>query len=404
MIVFGFEDSLAPSERSAVELTSINRDVVAGIVKKYLEPSFQCNVESVRSSIGNTHPIIIIPSHGSAPICAKAGGPVVDGKTKGIVVGTYYIRKAGPESERIMTSVEWAPVIRRCTLHERAGLLTAITAAIRGDSGMPDVEKVDELRQWHDAAFVHFGKEAEKYGASPNLAKRNVQFSYSILRGDGQKLDPMDLKETLLLQINNEVKDRARTGWSMIYPFNPKELAPYFTIDANSGEGQEDFIECNLLRRAQRMEFASDMWRVSASGKVTIIRPFWEDDSEVDRQRGREPGTAFNPKDQVRAVAEIVRHAQSFAEKFDMPVLVDFLCEWRGLAGRSIHDPFGYYSMPGEAMVDGRRVSKEVPVGALASSWPETVTDLISPVVRLFNSSFRVTPEWVKGQAASWLR
>jgi Putative DNA-binding domain len=404
MIVFGFNDDLTPSGDNPFDNAIINRDTVSAIVKKYLEPTFQCDVEQVKSRAGKVHPVVVVPSHGSAPICAKAGGPEVGGKPKGIVIGNYYVRKPGPESERIMTSAEWVPVIRRCALHERAGLLAAIEAAIQGTSLVPDPDKTDELKTWHDAAYVKFKADVEKYNAPATFAARNVQFSYSILRGDGQRLDPQELRETLLMQIHNEVMDRVRTGWSMMYPFSPAEISPYFTVDEKSGEGQEDFIECSLLRKADRMEFASDMWRVTPSGKVTIIRPYWEDDSDWNRKNGSEPGTSFDPKIQVRSVAEFVRHSQAFAEKFDVPVLVNFLCEWRGLSGRSIRSAFGYYSIEGAATADGRKISKEVPIAALANSWPEIVSDIVAPVVRLFNSSFRVNPEWIKGQAPSWLR
>jgi hypothetical protein len=109
-----------------------SRDLISSIVKKYLEPTFQCDVRHVQSSAGNTHPIIVVPPHGAVSICAKANGPIVDGKTYGIVQGVHYTRKTGPASERIQTAAEWAPIIRRCTMHERAAIFNALDAALRG--------------------------------------------------------------------------------------------------------------------------------------------------------------------------------------------------------------------------------------------------------------------------------
>jgi hypothetical protein len=44
---------------------------------------------------------------------------VIDGKPRGITQGVHYTRKPGPESAPILTASEWAPIIRRCVMHER---------------------------------------------------------------------------------------------------------------------------------------------------------------------------------------------------------------------------------------------------------------------------------------------
>ncbi len=336
----------------------------------------------------------------------RRGGAEVDGKVRGISVGTYYTRKPGPESERVMNAAEWAPIIRRCALHERAAILTAIEVAISG----PQITTLDsnrelELKRWHEAAFNQFKVDiSTAVGAPTELATRNIQFTYSILRGDGQRLDPILLKNAILLQINNEVQDRVRTGWSMMYPFTRPEIAPRFVVDETSGEGQNDFIECALLRADGRLEYSNDLWRVSTSGKVSLVRSYWEDSADWGSKFGILPGATFNPAEHVLAVAEIVRHAQAFAERFDAPINVTFLCEWRGLKGRTIAAPSAYYSVGGLALADGRKTMKEVAVAALPTSWADVVSDLTAPVVRMFNSSFQVTPSWVTGQAPKWLR
>src|ERR1019366_5965902 len=248
MIIFGFNDDLAITMPSPFVEGIIARDSVVGIVKKYLEPTLHCHVELLHSSKGTTHPIIIVPSHENVPICSKAGGPIVEGKPRGIVVGTYYTRKPGPESERILSAAEWSPIIRRCALHERTNILTAIEASIRGETEPQGQDKSQALANWHNSAFTRFKKAVQQYEAPEILTQWNVQFSYSILRGDGQTLDPVVLKDTILLQVHNEVMDRVRTGWSMFYPFTRAEIAPYFNVDEQSGEGDGDFIECLLLR------------------------------------------------------------------------------------------------------------------------------------------------------------
>src|SRR6266571_1355792 len=73
----------------------------------------------------------------------------------GIVKGTYYLRKPGPASEPIFTSGEWTPVIRRCAMHERAAILGAVDAALRGTTTTAPDEPVI-LQRWHDAAHGAF--------------------------------------------------------------------------------------------------------------------------------------------------------------------------------------------------------------------------------------------------------
>ncbi|EHS52848.1 hypothetical protein PDO_4542 [Rhizobium sp. PDO1-076] len=87
VIIFGFNDDLNPT--GGGDDVAVDRDVVSSIVKKYLEPPLQCDVRMVTSAKGQVHPLIVVPGHGAAPICARAGGPEDRGKPVGIVKGTY---------------------------------------------------------------------------------------------------------------------------------------------------------------------------------------------------------------------------------------------------------------------------------------------------------------------------
>lgn len=188
-VVFGIDDQMNYAGINRDPNTQIDRELVASIVKRYLEPTFQCNVYEVRSTLGNGHPVIFVPPHSAFPISAKADGPKIDGKVKGISRGTYYTTKAGPESAAILNPVEWAPIIRRCVLHERSALLGALDVTLSSSGGNPfsgpnERALLDELRAWHDAARAKFLQEAEKSARSseaevpPELARRYYQFSY----------------------------------------------------------------------------------------------------------------------------------------------------------------------------------------------------------------------------------
>jgi predicted HTH transcriptional regulator len=104
-LVFGFDDDLTRAVET--EFSNIDRDAVAGIVKYYLDPPFQCEVRVVAGQSGARHTIVVVPSHGSVPICARRDGPQdAKGRPQGIVSGAYYIRKPGPASEQIVAPSE----------------------------------------------------------------------------------------------------------------------------------------------------------------------------------------------------------------------------------------------------------------------------------------------------------
>ena len=93
-LVFGFEDDLTREQKRPPSLDSYNRDTFTAIIKRYLTPTFQCEVLIVLAGNGEEFPVIRVPGHGRVPISAKADGPNNDkGRIQGIVAGTYYIRK-----------------------------------------------------------------------------------------------------------------------------------------------------------------------------------------------------------------------------------------------------------------------------------------------------------------------
>ena len=400
-IVFGFTDTMQFPGPNPFPKVTYDRDLIASIVKKYLDPTFQCDVHIIKSASGHDHPVVIVPPHGAVPICAKASGPDVDGRTKGIIQGTYYTRKAGPESARIQTPDEWAPIIRRCAMHERSAILGAIDATLRGAS-IP-ASPGEALKTWHDAAHAVFLKDIAEHKALSARARCHFQLSYAIERGDGQELDSNKLIE-ILCQVNREVNDIGSNIWNMFYPYTREEIKPSFTTDPTSGLGEHDFLECSLLRDSKPYTLSIDMWRVSRDGKATFIDEYWEDDAALNRQFNLKVGTWFSPNMLVRTLAEFVRHARGLSERFEAPTTLSFRCEWHGLTSRHIGDPWALWHDYVAARGDHRVATGAWPVSTLASGWAEIVADLAAPLMRLFTTDFVITPEWVRGQLPTWQR
>jgi hypothetical protein len=400
-IVFGITNAMQFAGPNPFPSPRCDRDLIASIVKKYLEPTFQCDVREVVSSAGNTHPIVIVPPHGAVPICAKASGPTVNNKTAGIVQGVHYTRKPGPESERIQTAAEWAPIIRRCATHDRAAIFGALDAALRG-SGQVSPTVSDALKQWHEAAHAAFLKDAAAQPSCANLAKWHWQVSYAIERSDGQILEVNSLSE-ILRQVHREVFDTVNSGWNMLDPQGVIDVRPSFQTDASSGLGETEFLEFSALRSAKGVSIA-DLWRASPDGKVTTVRDYWED--TFSPNSGMAPGTFLSPNWMTRSLAEIVRHARAFTERFENPVSVSFRCEWHGLKGRILHSPGALWSVRWRDSSGGdHKVSASTfPVTMLDNGLPEIVSKLIAPLMRAFTTDQLIDPGWVQGQRKTWLR
>ena len=74
-LIFGFKDDLSHDQNRPSLLTNYNRNVFSGIVKRYLTPTFQCEVTLVRNKNSNEFPVIRVPGHGREPIAARINGP-----------------------------------------------------------------------------------------------------------------------------------------------------------------------------------------------------------------------------------------------------------------------------------------------------------------------------------------
>jgi hypothetical protein len=393
-IVFGFKDDMTVS--SAIPTANdISRDTVASVVRRYLDPVFQCEVHMVASSAGEIHPVILVPSHGNAPICAKASGPEKNGRPTGIVQGTYYIRKAGPCSEPIISHAEWQPVIRRCALHDRSAILSAIAGAIEPPTQEDGLEK--KLESWHASTRLAFDARLASKRTPIEVGSNNIQLSYMIETDDQEHLATNHFDRTLM-EISNEVRDLVTSGWSMLYIFGQNELHPYWKSDKTAGT-DEDFLECSLVDQ-DTIGGSADFWRASPDGKVSLIRDHWED-SPLDNRPGHQPYTRLDPQLLIRSIAEIVRHARAFAGRFKSPVRIAFRCEWRGLQGRRVQS-FRGYVFGRDAKTNERSSHGVWSVLELNQHWERAVGVLAGPMARTFGLEDWLSEEKIATLSKTW--
>jgi hypothetical protein len=398
-IVVGFDDDLKPT----AELPPVfGRDDVASVVKVYLDPTFQCDIRLARSSAGRDYPVIVVPAHGAAPICAKANGPDSDGKIQGVRRGAYYIRKAGPESEAIATSAEWAPVIRRCALFERASILGALDLALRGRGTDGEEMAATRLERWHLAAAKAYAASIQEHGAPvEQLGARYFQFSYSIDPSEGGP--PHDELLEVLEQTEQAVDREVHTGWPLLIVIRDRGGATFRTA-ADVDDGQLEFLETNFIREGSKVQ-ATDLWRVSASGLVTVMRGYLEDSASGQRS-GFRPGVDISPLWLAKNLAEIVTHARVFARSFPNSARVFFRCEWLGLQGRIASDPHRgrWFGLGHPAADDRRLVTRAFSIGEMVASPQDVIYELAGPVIRALGTSGAMNRQWLASEALTWPR
>jgi hypothetical protein len=386
-LIFGFNDDLTRALDRPTDLGHFNRDEFTSIVKRYLTPAFQCEVTLVKASDGLIFPVVRVPPHGAVPIAAKTDGPNdPKGRPQGIVSGSYYIRKPGPESAPIRGPEEWQPIIRRCVLNDRGALLREIASVVQPGSiqGQPAAE--DHLATWHklsDQRYLDLTRKAQDLEWPVAIANNRCQLSYLIVAVDGEAL-PRESTVQILEEVNVQVRGTVWTGWSMFYPFTRPEIAPAWHPEREDGTGA-DVLEGDLLGDGTFDTSLPDYWRFTPDGRATIIRPYREDRPRTVAANGKAAGTWMSPETVIRETTELVTHARLMAERFETATSIAFRCSWLGLAGRQIDDFDGIYWSPGRIAKAGHRTTQgEWSLAALAGNWPTIVADLACPVLSLF--------------------
>jgi hypothetical protein len=403
-VVFGFCDDGSIDPDRPAELSLYSRDTFGSIVGRLLTPAFQCDVQLVQSTAGLHYPVVRVPSHGAAPIGAKADGPHdAKGQPQGIRAGTYYVRKPGPKSEAALGVEDWQPLIRRCVTSDRENLLADITRAIQPRIEPTAVAGSDRLKTWHEESEERWQAVVQRAPALRwlvDLSAHRCQLSYLIVSETGIAISAPELQR-VLEAVNREVRETVWTGWSMFYPFTRPEIAASLHPEFADGSGV-DVLESNLIGNGDFDISLPDYWRYSVDGRATIIRPYREDRQRSVESKGRPAGTWLSPETIIRETTELVTHARIMTERYGGRG-VAFRCTWRGLAGREIDDWNGYWSPGRIARADQRTTTGSWDVSFLVANWHEVVAQLACPVLSLFGLN-GCSAEMVAGMAPRFIR
>ena len=395
-VVFGISDNMTPAGITPAQAGPFDRDRMSSIVKRYLDPALQVEVyEVAASATGTVHPVVWVPSHEAVPVCSRRSGPHDGGRPIGIEQAIHYTRAVGPESVPVTTAEAWAPIIRRCVLRERTALLAGLEQLLRSPGG-PGPESEETLRQCYEAAHKKFLGSVDGDRNAALFKRAHYQFTYRIDVADGQQLGMEGFSDELR-KVGYEVMQLVNTGWSMFQILNDRDLMPRWTVDEDLGE--EEFLECDFAGLRKDHMTTPELWRASPSGMATIVRAYDEDHREYGAGRaGLEAGTWLWPFGMAREIAEVIRHARAFAERFEAPGTVSFRAQWSGLRGRKLGDPrTPFVSMQsGTAIDDGRVLTRTVPVASLTDYWPELTASMLAPILRMFGVGQSVSAQDIR--------
>ena len=262
----------------------------------------------------------------------------------------------------------------------------------------------DALQRWHEAAHRKFLEVVDGDPDADLLKRANYQLSYRIGLAGGEPLGMGGLVDELR-KMGNDVRQFVNSGLPMFEIAYSSDFMPHSTFDPRLGE--DEFLECNPVNADGRHLMLWDFWRVSPVGMGTIVRAYEEDRFHGwSSTAGPAPGTWFWLRGMAREIAEMIRHARAFAERFEAPETLSIRAEWLGLQGRTLGDPENpfVWRRSGTARDDRRVFAKTLPVAGLAEGWPALTAEMLSPVLRLFDVNGSVSAQDVQNWSEKFTR
>lgn len=238
-------------------------EAIAGIVKKFADPAFECLLDfCVDSTTGAELAVVTVEGGLRDIVLSKSGipnGPIQEFRP--------YIRKPGPSSEIPSSLTEWRALFDRCVKARQEELLDSIRAIVQGSSALPAATGPSE-RERQDAFVAAARARWERLtalfpkGSSATLPHGRWSVDLT-LSGD---FPPPDLAA---LRRHLEVASRVdHSGWPPFTFIRREPLAP---------KPVEGCVEAFLAESAGEEADHADFWRVSPEGRAYLIRGYIED-------------------------------------------------------------------------------------------------------------------------------
>ncbi len=348
-IIIGLDETSSELQTPLVRPDSLrcyDQDAINGIVHKFADPPFHCQVHFVaHPDTAADHPVIIVPGGHKVPIRSKAQGS----NNRHVQMNCYYIRRPGPKSETIQTAQEWDHLIGRCLRAQRDDLLENIRALLYGAAqtrSSTDTEDAIQLEKWNEAAVERFNELKATLGPNENPGRYEHgvwTLSYR-LAGDVKKLSLAKFREAI------QQADAHLTGWPTWSVFHQEGLAP---------KPYRGIVEC---------------WLKNTTGQ--------------NQYYSAEPGKFFDPFIPVWRIGECLLHAERMATlicEAKPDVIVQ--ATWSGLLGRKLHRRFGSVNtfLYREAREDIVRSTSRFSMETITNGLPEAISEMLQPLYDVFD-------------------
>lgn len=394
-ILIGFAESKGiwiPIEQRPEHLDFYTQDIINGVVERYADPPFHCEVyHEQHPQNGDIFPVIVVPGDHSIPIRAKRDGP----NHQHVRQNTYYIRAAGPSSRPIKSAREWDELIGRCVRAKKEELIGDIKDILLGigpKTGPTSKEEQEKkkLENW----FKDSGERWKALVSNKLSQGKPSHYSlgiWTVAYSIEEKFKSPSLNN--FLEILRKVKGH-ETGWPPWLIPTKKEISPY---------PFNGLIECWMIDTILSDPAHSDFWRASPKGMMYLLRGYQED-SSPDRLK---PGTILDLTLPVWRVGECLLHASRLATALiSDSAKILFQVTWEGLAGRTLAS----WANPKRSLSEDRQSNQEkvtsdikVEAGSIVPALPEIVKTLTSPLYEVFE--FFVPPSnMFKEELAEMLR
>lgn len=335
-LIFGVENQTrTPQGPTGFDEKLFGEDAISSIVKRYLDPPFQCRVARV-SHEGVEYPIVIVPQHGARPVITLRDGPAnVKNKPIGIREGAIYIRAPGPESVAIRRPDDWTALLDRC-LGARADILSQIMRHAIGKPARPSLEATDLLKAACEATAASF---VEQMGeVVPLAAEKDREWvrhqagnfavlGYALTDDDGELVELENLR-ALNSRADIGMHEYAHAGWSAFLPLRVPERAPQLRTDKLFGADRTYLEGMRSVHSSLLTTF--DYWRMYRDGVSCFAEAYREDGPRTRKDQVLVVGSC------LVKLHSILAHARLVGQQTPGVGKVVIHQEWKGLKGRHL--------------------------------------------------------------------
>lgn len=377
LIIFGFTEIAAgmiPAAERPATLDGYRADLLNGIIHKYADPAFHCEVHLRPGPQDEIYPVVVVPGGHRVPVRSKRGGP----HSQIVKDNSIYIRRPGPQSEVPQNANDWDTLLGRCLSNRRDEMFDQIRALITGAVPPPALPPPpDSLEIFIEASLARWKTLAATLpqGAAERCPHGFNWYAFE-LGGDIRNFSGPQFAEILR---SAEVK---YSGWPPFWYPTRSGIAPY---------PFDEMVECWIGGDTDdgygnRGAGRADFWRVSPAGLAFFLRGYREDDLAGGDNMPADPGSWIEVEWPVAVTAQILLYVQSLAARLiDGPTSVRLRSGYNGLYGRSLHSITGRHLSPRVSRQDEINLESTFATEALEHNLVEIAHPFLTPLYRTFD-------------------